>query len=273
MAMHILKKRRLLQAPFLFLALLLGGPSFVYAQCAAARIDESVRTVQVLDGDTLRLASGRKLRLIGVNAPEINAAGAPEPLAQEALRFVQRFVAKSGVLHLQHGVEKQDRYGRLLAHVFDESGKSLEQALVEEGLAFHITVGGNSFLRDCLKRAEESARQKGLGVWGQAYFQAAPPGTLQEGFRLVRGRVQKVQLPSRGSWWLDLDSGVSLMIRPADQSHFRKADLQALLGHSVEARGWLIKRRSSEQGKRRNPWLMPLSHGGMVELVKTKSQD
>src|SRR5690606_39993176 len=74
---------------------------------------------------------------------DVCSSDLPEPLAQEALRFVQRFVAKSGVLHLQHGVEKQDRYGQLLAHVFDESGKSLEQALVEEGLAFHITVGGN----------------------------------------------------------------------------------------------------------------------------------
>lgn len=274
--MPLLKKRRLLQAPFLFLVLLCSGVSSVWAdvaaECRAARIDESVRVAQVLDGDTLRLATGRKLRLIGVNAPELGGDKAPEPLAEEARRFVQRFVAETGVLHLQYGVEKEDRYGRLLAHVFDGSGKSLEQGLVKEGLAFHITIGQNDFLRSCLEHAEESARRQQLGVWGQPYFQVAPPGTLQEGFRLVRGRVTNVHTPSRGSWWVDLDSKVSLVIRPADQNSFKKTDLSALVGRSVEARGWLLRREDQQKSAHRNPWMMPLSHRGMLQVLEPEKK-
>src|SRR5690606_17976948 len=268
--MQSLKKRRLLQAPFLLLVFWLVGASLAFGDCAATRIDQSARAVQVLDGDTLRLVSGRKLRLIGVNSPELNTSQGAEPLAAEARRFVQQFVENAGVLQLRYGAEKEDRYGRLLVHVFDSTGKSLEQALLEQGLAFHITVGRNDALQDCLRRAEESARQKRLGIWDKPYYQAAPPGVLQEGFRLVQGTVQNVQLPNRGSWWLDLDSGVSLVIRPRDQSHFRKADLLALQGRTVEARGWLIKRKGGKKTERRNPWLMPLSHGGMIEAINTE---
>jgi|SRR5690554_204432 len=268
--MQSLKKRRLLQAPFLFLAFFLAGAYPAFGDCKATRLDESVRGAQVLDGDTLRLPSGRKLRLIGVNAPELNVSQGAEPLASEARRFVLRFVAQADVLQLQYGAEKEDRYGRLLAHVFDGSGKSLEQALLEQGLAFQITVGRNDALQECLRSAEQSARQKQLGVWGQSYYQATPPGILKEGFRLVRGTVQNVHLPSRGSWWLDLDSGVSLVIRPADQLQFHKADLLALQGRLIEARGWLIKRKQGAKAERRSPWLMPLSHGTMVEIASTE---
>lgn len=122
---------------------------------------------RVIDGDTLRLADGRSVRLIGINAPEIGRKGKrSEPMAETARRRLKALVRESGGrVSLVAGREAHDKYGRTLAHVYAGSGDNLAARLLSEGLGYRVAVAPNNRLVACQRRAETSARQAGIGLW------------------------------------------------------------------------------------------------------------
>ena len=67
---------------------------------------------EVIDGDTIVLDDGRKVRYLGINAPEHG-----QPYAREATNFNRRLVSGLSV-RLEFDQERQDRHGRLLAYVY-----------------------------------------------------------------------------------------------------------------------------------------------------------
>jgi endonuclease YncB( thermonuclease family) len=85
--------------------------------------------IAVLDGDTLRLADGTRVRLPGVDCPETG-----RPYADEATRFTAAFLAGHAP-RLVPAHPPRDHYGRLLADVRVD-GASLSAGLVESGLAW-----------------------------------------------------------------------------------------------------------------------------------------
>jgi len=219
------------------------------------------RLAKVVDGDTLALADGSRLRLIGVNAPETRGSdGRPEAGAVEATRFARSFLG-SGRLGVVVGSDRRDRYGRTLAHVYRADGESLEAALLAAGLARQVTVPPNLGQLDCLRRAERSARAARAGLWRSGAFAPRATATLapgESGFRLLQGRVTAVE-PAGSTWWVEIDDRVSLRIADADRKYFSLDELRALEGTAVEVRGWLTWRNPA-RARGHPPWMMQLRH-------------
>ena len=73
----------------------------------------------VVDGDTLRLADSRTVRVLGLDTPETNnpAMDGPQPLGAEAAERMRQLVA-GGEVRLEPDVTDRDRYGRILRHVW-----------------------------------------------------------------------------------------------------------------------------------------------------------
>ncbi|KFX71361.1 nuclease [Pseudomonas taeanensis MS-3] len=260
----ILKKASLVGAFFVFVLYLAPAQAF----CPAPGKVPSVKVQHVVDGDTLRLVDGRKVRLIGLNAPELGRNGrSAEPFAEAARRRLRELVAASdGRVSVQLGRETKDRYGRTLAHLYDARGRNLEAQLLAEGLGYLVAIAPNVALVECQLLAERSARQAGLGLWRQSPVQT--PGQLRRGgFALVRGQVERVER-NRGGVWLEL--GDSLVVRVAPQSlgAFDLGALRALVGSRVEVRGWVVdrsRRGGVKPGQAR--WMLSLNHGAMLEVV------
>lgn len=219
------------------------------------------RLAKVVDGDTLALADGSRLRLIGVNAPETRGSdGSAEAGAVEATRFARKFLG-SGHIGIVVGADRRDRYGRTLAHVYRADGASLEAALLAAGLARQVTVPPNLGQLECLRHAERSARAARAGLWRSGVFAPRETATLapgESGFRLLRGRVTAVE-PAGSTWWVEIDDRVSLRIADADRKYFSLDELRALEGRPVEVRGWLI-RRDPARSRGHPPWMMQLRH-------------
>lgn len=79
---------------------------------------------QVVDGDSLRLVDGRKVRLIGINTPELGRDGKPdEPLSVKARDALEKIIA-THTITLKMGPDKTDHYGRTLAYVMLPDGSS-----------------------------------------------------------------------------------------------------------------------------------------------------
>ncbi|MDX9858314.1 MAG: thermonuclease family protein [candidate division Zixibacteria bacterium] len=85
--------------------------------------------VRVLDGDTIELAGGDLVRLLGVDTPERD-----EPLFDEARMFVERLVL-GRQLRLEFGESRRDRYGRLLAFAYADT-VFVNRAIIENGLGY-----------------------------------------------------------------------------------------------------------------------------------------
>src|SRR2546421_9091845 len=136
------------------------GGTFMVGACKLETIGPGV-VAAVLDGRTLQLDGGREARLAGI---ETGSAGMqPHPSA-----LLRQLVGRTAILR-RIGPE-QDRYGRLLVHLFvaeDGSERWIQADLVERGEARVSTrVGDPACARQLLTR-ESKARDAKLGLWAE----------------------------------------------------------------------------------------------------------
>lgn len=124
---------------------------------------EIVKVKRIIDGDTIELEDGRKLRYIGIDAPEINGA---ECYAQEAKNKNSDLVLEK-MITLEKDVSETDRYSRLLRYVYLD-GVMINEFLVEEGYAQASSYPPDIKHQERLIQAQETARQNKRGLWGVA---------------------------------------------------------------------------------------------------------
>lgn len=226
-----------------------------------------LRVERVVDGDTLRLADGRSVRLIGINAPELAHGGRPvEPFAEAARQRLQALVvANDGHVGVLPGARARDHYGRTLAHAYDARGRNLEAQLLAEGLGYQVAFEADGLV-DCQRAAERQARAARLGLWRQVRL-LAPGDIRQSGFALIRGRIERVQR-NRGGIWLEMAGPLVLRVEPKRLAQFDAAALQRLAGREVEVRGWVID-RARKGGVKADQvrWMLSLTHAAMLEVL------
>ena len=223
-----------------------------------------VRSVaRVIDGETLALDDGTEVRLIGALAPRAMDVGAdagqwaPEIAAVQALSAL---VLGQSVT-LGFGGERTDRYGRLLAQVFLDSGgdKSwIQGQMLATGHARAYAISGNRACQTELLAHERVARDGGLGLWQNAAYQirrAVPPWPLNAyrgTFQIVDGAVTRAS-EGRDASYLNFgdaridDTGrtprraFSVNIKRADRDVLGDAGgaVKTLEGARLEVRGWI----------------------------------
>ncbi len=209
----------------------------------------------VYDGDSLRLADGRKLRLIGIDTPELGRDGAPDrPGAEAARARLQGLIdAQNGRVLLRPGREAVDRYGRRLVHLYLPDGRNLVRLLLAEGLGFAVAVPPNLSSLDCYFDAEGQARAARLGLWrGDPAVQAVELSANAEGFHLARGRIRRVG-NSRRALWLNLHGGLALRVDRPDLQYFSDLEADARPGRALEVRGWIYRRKGERRMQLRHP--------------------
>ncbi len=140
--------------------------------CQKERVSSYVRWV--VDGDTIVLKDGTKVRYASINAPEIPHGKEPgEPFGKEALQENIRLVKGKKVV-LEIAEEPRDRFGRLLAYVFLPDGTFVQEVLVARGLAFACYMPPNVKYYPSLLEVQREAMGAGRGLWGGNFFQGEP---------------------------------------------------------------------------------------------------
>ena len=224
--------------------------------CAADRVDAWARVTYVFDGDTVKLHDGSKVRLVGLDTPEMGRDGKPsEAYAVEARDTLQRLLGRRERVGLRYDAERQDHHGRRLAHLFLDDGTNIQRALLEAGLATAVVFPPNLWQQRCYTDAETRARKASRRLWGLPSFKPIDAAYLprdSRGYRVVTGRVRRIG-ESRNSLWLDLAGGVSLRIDKRDFEHFQSLEVRALRGKRLEARGVIKVRRGRLQMPIRHP--------------------
>ncbi len=145
--------RTWLAAVILFLLLVAG--------CSAP--PETARVTQVIDGDTITIEGGYRVRYIGIDTPEIRPV--PEAYGLEAWQANRELVENKEV-RLERDVSETDKYGRLLRYVY--VGDTFVNAeLVKKGLAEVKSYPPDTKHQDYLEDLEAEAREAGRGMWAK----------------------------------------------------------------------------------------------------------
>ncbi len=118
----------------------------------------------VVDGDTIVLASGERIRYLLVDTPE-SVNGARDCFGHEAAQLNRQLVEGRAVTLRYDGAQCRDRYARLLAYV-DVDGREVNRLLVERGYACVLYIPPAGAGRHAeLEALETVARQERLGMW------------------------------------------------------------------------------------------------------------
>jgi len=151
---------------------------------------------RVIDGDTLKLTNGEVVQLIGIKAPPIDIEEAKKEvmvtgqdletinkMGQEATEFLNMLIVLGSEVNLEFDVQERDKYGRLLAYVyqkvrswdesppdfyFDSKGRVfLNAAIVGDGYATPMTIPPNVKYAELFQELYEEARAAKRGLWIQ----------------------------------------------------------------------------------------------------------
>ena len=126
---------------------------------------QAFRVRHVIDGDTVVLETGRHVRYIGIDAPEIfHKKQTAQPFALDAKAYNQE-LTQSGWVVLEFDKDRQDTYHRWLAYVYDKNKNLLNQRMLLKGYAYCLVIFPNVKYREKLLQAQRSAMAKRLGIW------------------------------------------------------------------------------------------------------------
>jgi endonuclease YncB( thermonuclease family) len=142
---------------------------------ALAEVDyrnmEKAHVERVVDGDTIELNTGQKVRYIGIDTPETKHPSKPvQCFGKEASKKNTELVEGKDVL-MEKDVSNTDRYGRLLRYIYLPNPDATDEAifvneyLVEQGYAHLLTYPPDVKYDQLLRSAETQAREEGKGLW------------------------------------------------------------------------------------------------------------
>ncbi|HEX6206824.1 MAG TPA: thermonuclease family protein [Actinomycetota bacterium] len=127
--------------------------------------DEPVAVVRVVDGDTIWVAPEQRVRLIGIDTPEVDWYGGRAECYGEEAGLFMRGLLEGERVRLEYDQEPRDRYGRTLAYVYLEDGRMVNLLLVRRGYAAVSIFEPNDRYEAGLRAAEREARDVGRGLW------------------------------------------------------------------------------------------------------------
>ncbi len=131
--------------------------------CACPAPADTVMVTRVIDGDTIIIAGGYRVRYIGIDTPEVYPRA--EAFGMEAWQ-ANRNLVEGRTVRLEPDVSNTDKYGRLLRYVYvDDTFVNAE--LVRLGLARAQAYPPDTKYQEHLKEVEAAARQAGRGIWAE----------------------------------------------------------------------------------------------------------
>lgn len=128
-------------------------------------LEETVVT-RVVDGDTIVIESGEKVRMILINSPESVHRDKEKntPFGKKASEYTEEKLLDQ-TIYMEKDVSDTDRYGRLLRYIYLEDGTFYNEMMVKDGYAQLSTFPPDVKHQEIIQAAEKHARENNLGLW------------------------------------------------------------------------------------------------------------
>lgn len=261
--MKIYKKAWLLS--YAFFAWLAANSAYADVACQLDKKQlqqlEVAEVSRVVDGDTFVLKTGERVRLIGIDTPEIGNV-----LAAEASEALAKLVAKQRI-YIQQDEEPRDKHQRLLAHVFLANGQNVAAHLLQQGLGFLVAIPPNVAWLACHQAMAQEAAFAKRGVWLHYPAKSTAAMTAADtGFQHRQGKLLSLELRNN-IWWLQFEGPLVARITPPHQAYFNWQELKAMVGKNVRLTGWVVDRSQQRQMKKYSPLMLLLTHPAHIEVL------
>jgi len=131
------------------------------------KLDPSyVKVTRIVDGDTIEIESGKKVRYIGINTPETHSpTKGVECYGMEASLKNKELVERK-MVRLEKDVSETDKYDRLLRYVYVDD-VFVNDLLVRSGYAQAATFPPDVKFSEDFKESENIAREQNVGLWSK----------------------------------------------------------------------------------------------------------
>jgi len=173
-----MRKIPALAAVLLFTALICGDAGAAGFSFGRSRNYADIMVTRAVDGDTLVLENGERVRLIGIDTPEMHDSGklykdaqrshqttaAIKAMGRKAWQFTKKLVEGKRV-RLEFDVDKLDRYDRILAYAYLKDGTFVNAEIVKAGYASLLTIPPNVKYAELFRQLYEEARSNRRGLW------------------------------------------------------------------------------------------------------------
>ena len=139
---------------------------------------DDILVARAVDGDTLKMEDGQRVRLIGIDTPEMHESAkldrdakrskqdkaAIKGMGRRSYEFTKNLVEGKRV-RLEFDAEKHDKYGRLLAYVYLKDGTFVNDEVIKQGYASQMTYPPNVKYADKFLKSYQEARENKRGLW------------------------------------------------------------------------------------------------------------
>ena len=164
-------------------------PSQIPGRPSVWKLDKPKR----VDGDTLRLTDGRKIRLVGIDTPEWDEVG-----GAEAKEFLDQFLAPGGVTVAICPEKSFDKYQRLLGRLYVQN-RDYQTAALRAGRARSLTIAPCGLAAaEANTRLFVEALAQHRGSWRDSpQIDACDAGNWERRVVEIRGRLRTVRRSSK----------------------------------------------------------------------------
>jgi micrococcal nuclease len=190
-------RKKIISSVLITLAFVVGSAAFLKNQiqplCFNNEFSSEARVAKVIDGDTIVLDGGEKVRYLGINAPEIRVRYGNQWIpkiqicGEEAKTYNQKLV-EGKMVRLEYDQKKRDDYNRILAYVWSDE-VLINGALLRNGLALVDVRSPNRKHQKMFFDSQKEAREFHRGIWGKIEDHTFSD---QEAFKLI-GEIGVVQ--------------------------------------------------------------------------------
>ena len=123
-------------------------------------LGEEIKVIRIIDGDTFETVSGEKVRMIGINAPEIS-----DIFGVEAKEHLKNLIENEYITLIGDQLSNdKDMYQRLLRYVY-LNGVDINKKMIDDGFAFAYLKYKFSKSAE-YKLAQLQSKENLLGIWG-----------------------------------------------------------------------------------------------------------
>ncbi|GAA5215312.1 thermonuclease family protein [Corallincola platygyrae] len=239
-------------------SLLLFSPLVLAVPCIPVEYNDSGFVKTINDGDTFTLQDGRRIRLVGIDAPEVDhlQPEKSQPLAVPAKELLTQLLPAGTPVKMRLDLREKDKYGRTLAVVVNQSNINVSEVLIKAGLARPYWIPPNYFGWRCYQLHEREARAQRVGLWGLPVNQPrSAVSVLPEQRRQVDvvGKITKVE-ESAKTLWLVLDNRIYVGIAKEHLPLFEDLALRAQLMETVRITGKVYQAYDKLRMTLEHPW-------------------
>jgi micrococcal nuclease len=141
-----------------------GTEDTIFGTDTISSTEPTITCTAVIDGDTFRLETGQKVRLIGIDAPELL-----QPGGDKSREYLAHLILGKNIT-LEKGYQDRDKYSRLLRFVYIDD-VCINEEMIRQGYAEARYLFSDDLVREYYIQLEIEAETAKAGLWSDNIFQ------------------------------------------------------------------------------------------------------